>query len=179
MSTFIGNIDDINDKYIDLVPIGLRYCDDYLVYFALVAKDNEIDLDVLETISDLIDIDKTSYEFVDALWQFLNTHWDDKNRAIDFYNDITNNLIAYGTDKGYLTMYDYLVPSDILSDPDRYDIYAVYLIHLIEFYKGDIDEASTPEDLEDRDKVSLGTLENIWSYYNYNFRPVCTCLTSK
>ena len=92
MSAFVGTIDDINKDYIDLVPIGLRYCDGYLVYFALICKDNEIDLDEIESITDLIDISKTSYKFVDALWQYLNTHHQDKSRALDFYQDITKYL---------------------------------------------------------------------------------------
>ena len=74
MSAFIGNIDDINEKYIDLVPIGLRYSDSYLIYFALLSKDQEIDLDAIDTINDLITINKTSYNYVDGLWQYLNTH---------------------------------------------------------------------------------------------------------
>lgn len=166
MSAFIGNIDDINEKYIDLVPIGLRYSDSYLIYFALLSKDQEIDLDAIDTINDLITINKTSYNYVDGLWQYLNTHKEDKNRALDFYEDITNNLISYGESKHYLDMYEYLVPESLTDSKE----YKIYLIHLVEFYSNDVENAETPEDLEDPTKVSLGTLENIWSYYNYNIR---------
>lgn len=166
MSAFVGTTEDIKSKYIHLIPEGLRYCEHYIVFFALLLKDCEIDLDNVETITDLIDINITSYKFVDGLWQYLNSHHDDRVKAENFYEAITNNLIEYGSLAGYLIMYDYLVP-DWLTDDQRIK-YMVYLIHLIEFYKDDVNKALTYEDLEDPDLVSMGTLENIWSFYRYS-----------